>query len=1597
MKKKVQARRLTQDLAKVLMSTTLAAVFTVACTKSRDPEIKDQELSGEIFEKAALQGKEFTITTGGASDSLISDSKMVAGSEKANVQIKSTTAPAKLARIFTGLSVQANQGQNYAVRLIVDKNAMHVLKVVKDESELSTIEKQTRIVEKGRGSLVPLFNVRVSDFGRICQDIDDNGDKTSRLNLCHTDFESATHVRLSVIRNDRSGYFSSDEMKEIFLANKIEGQVLKLADLKQQLNIALEPVEDVKVVSYVVPQKGSQVQVLIYKLLKKSEIKDEKLLKKLNSEIKLGEIGYCSDDVKKSLSAEEAKDCVMVLSYTVDGRSVQAETKTKDDMGEPTLAVSFKSSEASKALKLIQVSAKTPATTVRATEVSQLNPYNTIRIMDLKGKEFLLRRTFEDSASPIQVFGPGASGELDIVKFEFEEKRLVVRRATAVNGDKNPGAIDREELMSIPVQYLAIDPSTATTKNPKLIEATKDSAQYVVLDWANNSLPALNSPLSYFENGQCFLAVGDQSVTDLDNRIVKGVLNFSISGSYAFKPDCMSQYRMNDYWYGGGMQSNFNIKERVSFKLHTGDLDNKAMDLPFRAQNLLGFGVFTAGKLVPDQFGNGGKVDTELSRLVIHDFSNGKQLVYHLGGLPDSGWMRDKLIEGTKEVIAEWNEGLRQAFKGTSLQRSSDYVVLKIDGIDAEPGRLGDLDRNYIWNFEKNLDSGLLGMSQAGPNPRSGRIEHNNVLMYGGNLLSNIGSFKEVARLQKEYELMKKKALAEGTQPTVEAPVSPVDPNDPNGGLIIENGRRLLERLNTIAAVSKPQTPNLKVVSTRKAVVTSSLKNQMKDQIQGRGRSQDLSDRKSQVMSAQTNKMAYIEKIFRKAIEMNATRDELTLNALSAAEILKAYGKDMTVAQRETLALQSRRLALMAEFHKNFSKGPNCALTARPYLSISDADPDILDDQKTPEVFKSWYKSTLLHEIGHSLGLTHNFKGSVDQSNFAFNNEKQDKKARNYSSIMDYIPDTFLHYQGPGPYDVRALRVAYTGLIELAPTASKELAATVKLQNHSDLFQNEITLDEFKKLALGDQKSWWDLDQTYQQKVPVKYYNFCTDVHVGYDPTCNRWDLGTNDLEIAQFYADEYKAYYPVLNNRGSRINIRGSNSYVSRVMSQFFAIRPFLEETYLKLGTGQDFQTSLQAALVARDLFSEVVNTPTTSLPFSSLARFQVVDLQAYDEQGQALDGKTTSVLVESKSAQDISVPGNEMQVDTRGIETDKVIALMMLTKKDFSNPRYEAHSIRVSFADLEAAMGAKPEQSLTLITVSNILADSPLALIQAPNGGLQALPPQFQSEVTSMIRYYGGLSASVFLDADTSEDKYNFGSLFRTASSQKSTPEDRFAVAKLDQDLKSPGSLKFWALDNATIAGSMVKDAAAKRALIEKSEALVKVLIRGYSAQEKNDQADLSKAREEAAQILNDLNKNRVLLSDVEMQSGKTAQFLFDSALSFMSVQLQSAIDLIASARKAGYSDEVIVQALPMISKEMATQSAAAAKIVPILGIAQKALLKMVPEDSEIADVSLLGKTLASYLNPNVLEINYGIMVNNLQFLNQILTTMHPEMNRY
>lgn len=80
-----------------------------------------------------------------------------------------------------------------------------------------------------------------------------------------------------------------------------------------------------------------------------------------------------------------------------------------------------------------------------------------------------------------------------------------------------------------------------------------------------------------------------------------------------------------------------------------------------------------------------------------------------------------------------------------------------------------------------------------------------------------------------------------------------------------------------------------------------------------------------------------------------------------------------------------------------------------PYIS------DVRLDYKS--YMQGYYLETIAHEVGHVLGLRHNFRGTTKLAD------------NNSASVMDYAPRSErAHYQGPGSYDIAAIKWGYYGV-----------------------------------------------------------------------------------------------------------------------------------------------------------------------------------------------------------------------------------------------------------------------------------------------------------------------------------------------------------------------------------------------------------------------------------------------------------------------------------------------------------------------------------------------------------------------------------------
>jgi hypothetical protein len=250
-----------------------------------------------------------------------------------------------------------------------------------------------------------------------------------------------------------------------------------------------------------------------------------------------------------------------------------------------------------------------------------------------------------------------------------------------------------------------------------------------------------------------------------------------------------------------------------------------------------------------------------------------------------------------------------------------------------------------------------------------------------------------------------------------------------------------------------------------------------------------------------------------------------------------------------------------------------------------------------------------LHEVGHTLGLRHNFSGSYDAPNYApeywqlrddgtmrprawdpMSDAEHDGRITEhaYSTVMDYGQNFIVtDSNGIGHYDVAAIKLGYGDLVEVftdvphvsevswlafiqsrgwpapitfqAASGRGPLAAYTytdwpslvggreALESRVDVPYTSLTVEPFlMRSGITDVKT---VDSQMRVVVP---YRFCSDEQADLSPGCYRYDSGADPYESVQSIADSYWNYYIFNNFRRFRIGFNVEDT-TSRIMGRYF------------------------------------------------------------------------------------------------------------------------------------------------------------------------------------------------------------------------------------------------------------------------------------------------------------------------------------------------------------------------------------------------------------------------------------------------------------
>lgn len=265
----------------------------------------------------------------------------------------------------------------------------------------------------------------------------------------------------------------------------------------------------------------------------------------------------------------------------------------------------------------------------------------------------------------------------------------------------------------------------------------------------------------------------------------------------------------------------------------------------------------------------------------------------------------------------------------------------------------------------------------------------------------------------------------------------------------------------------------------------------------------------------------------------------------------------------------------------------------------SGAQPTITSSEENPIVKSCMNKiipdkilATVVHEMGHNLGLRHNFSGSADPRNFFTRPEIKklynvtvdtDEKLPQSSTTMEYIPSDKDRLYFPGHYDIAAIRYGYANAVEVESNDRPNLAKNVK-----PLTGNEQATNSGPE---------GDIINNQAIVGKIRKYNYCTDHHASldFDPMCQRHDFGTTPEQVVDGLINDY---YENLVVYGTRYDRAGLGTSMGRV-GTMYRLKRFYDEWRYKLadhlGVGNEYLDKYDARSYAR-LLNQLKNDSTFS-----------------------------------------------------------------------------------------------------------------------------------------------------------------------------------------------------------------------------------------------------------------------------------------------------------------------------------------------------------------------------------------------------------------
>jgi hypothetical protein len=257
------------------------------------------------------------------------------------------------------------------------------------------------------------------------------------------------------------------------------------------------------------------------------------------------------------------------------------------------------------------------------------------------------------------------------------------------------------------------------------------------------------------------------------------------------------------------------------------------------------------------------------------------------------------------------------------------------------------------------------------------------------------------------------------------------------------------------------------------------------------------------------------------------------------------------------------------------------------------------------KILRRWiYYTGMLHEMGHNLGLRHNFSGSVDERNFP------EQYAAEKAKYWDRVEALRTKYGAAIKKGDAASYEAYVREVDEIPSSKDRYGSSSIMDYHGDWMDWHVPARSYDRAALmfgygkkvevknaagkwefqpfkpGDfeQKDLFDPAEKAASGRLVRTYMFCSDEKVFDDVFCTQFDRGTTATEIVRNYIRDAQVGYFFTNFKRDRTGFEATRNgyYWRKFMRHYYMIVKALPQLQINAMRYPEFWSSIWSGINA-------------------------------------------------------------------------------------------------------------------------------------------------------------------------------------------------------------------------------------------------------------------------------------------------------------------------------------------------------------------------------------------------------------------------------